>query len=117
MQSVDTVTRASIAAAFRRELGLTCEGSSALVQSILDHMCLALERGENVKIRGFGTFVLLDKAERIGRNPKTGVEHTITPRRVMTFRAGGILKDRIIRADRELAAFEDVRPRMRANQR
>ncbi|HEX2793549.1 MAG TPA: HU family DNA-binding protein, partial [Croceicoccus sp.] len=51
--------------------------------------------GENVKISGFGTFLLRDKGERIGRNPKTGVEVPITPRRVLTFRASQMLKDRV----------------------
>ena len=55
----------------------------------------ALRDGENVKISGFGTFVLRDKAERIGRNPKTGLEVPITPRRVLTFRASQLLKERI----------------------
>ena len=67
-----------------------------MVESILDHISSALERGESVKISGFGTFLLRDKAERIGRNPKTGVEVPITPRRVLTFRASQMLKDRII---------------------
>jgi integration host factor subunit alpha len=58
-------------------------------------MCDALADGENVKISGFGTFLLRDKAERIGRNPKTGVEVPITPRRVLTFRASQMLKDQI----------------------
>ena len=66
-----------------------------MVESILDHMSDALEKGENVKISGFGTFLLRDKAQRIGRNPKTGVEVPITPRRVMTFRASQMLKERI----------------------
>ena len=65
------------------------------VEAILDHMGNALEKGENVKISGFGTFLLRDKAQRIGRNPKTGVEVPITPRRVLTFRASQMLKDRI----------------------
>ena len=55
----------------------------------------ALREGENVKISGFGTFVLRDKAERIGRNPKTGLEVPITPRRVLTFRASQLRKERI----------------------
>jgi len=66
-----------------------------MVESILGHMCEALSRGENVKISGFGTFLLRDKGERVGRNPKTGVEVPITPRRVMTFRASQMLKDRV----------------------
>ena len=67
-----------------------------MVESILEHMSEALERGENVKISGFGTFLLRDKGQRIGRNPKTGIEVPITPRRVMTFRASQMLKDRIV---------------------
>jgi integration host factor subunit alpha len=66
-----------------------------MVEAILQHMSEALSEGENVKISGFGTFLLRDKGERIGRNPKTGVEVPITPRRVMTFRASQMLKDRI----------------------
>lgn len=66
-----------------------------MVEAILQHMCSALSSGENVKISGFGTFLLRDKGERVGRNPKTGVEVPITPRRVMTFRASQMLKDRI----------------------
>lgn len=66
-----------------------------MVEAILGHMSEALAEGENVKISGFGTFLLRDKAERIGRNPKTGVELPITPRRVLTFRASQMLKDRI----------------------
>ena len=58
-------------------------------------MCEALSRGENVKISGFGSFVLRDKGERIGRNPKTGVEVPIAPRRVMTFRASQIMRDKV----------------------
>jgi integration host factor subunit alpha len=54
-----------------------------------------MSSGENVKISGFGTFLLRDKAERVGRNPKTGVEVPITPRRVLTFRASQLLKDKI----------------------
>ena len=64
-----------------------------MVEAILDHMCGALAKGDNVKISGFGSFVLRDKNERIGRNPKTGVEVPITPRRVLTFRASGFLGD------------------------
>ena len=69
-----------------------------MVEGILRHMCIALGEGENVKISGFGTFLLRDKAERIGRNPKTGIEVPITPRRVLTFRASQMLKDRIAAA-------------------
>lgn len=69
-----------------------------MVESILDKMCDALAGGENVKISGFGTFLLRDKAERIGRNPKTGIEVPITPRRVLTFRASQMMRERIAKA-------------------
>jgi integration host factor subunit alpha len=58
-------------------------------------MCHGLAKGSNVKISGFGTFILRDKGQRIGRNPKTGVEVPIAPRRVMTFRASQIMRDRV----------------------
>jgi len=95
MRSVGTLTRADLAESINRRVGLSRVDSLNMVESILGHMCEALSRGENVKISGFGTFLLRDKAERIGRNPKTGVEVPITPRRVMTFRASQMLKERI----------------------
>ena len=95
MSSNETLTRAAIAEAINRQLGLSRAESLAMVETILTHVCDALERGETVKISGFGTFLLRDKAERIGRNPKTGVEVPITPRRVLTFRASQMLKDQI----------------------
>ncbi|MEZ5743844.1 MAG: integration host factor subunit alpha [Sphingomonadaceae bacterium] len=95
MGSSDTLTRAAIADAIHTEIGLSRSESLTMVESIIGHICDALEDGQNVKISGFGTFLLRDKAERIGRNPKTGVEVPITPRRVLTFRASQILKDRI----------------------
>jgi len=76
-------------------MGLSRAESLAMVEAILDHMCDALADGENVKISGFGTFLLRDKKQRVGRNPKTGIEVPITPRRVLTFRASQILKDQI----------------------
>ena len=60
-------------------------------------MCHSLSEGKNVKISGFGSFILRDKGERVGRNPKTGIEVAIAPRRVMTFRASQIMRDRIAR--------------------
>lgn len=95
MRSVGTLTRADLAETINRKMGFSRAESLAMVEAILDHMCDAMAKGENVKISGFGTFVLRDKKQRIGRNPKTGVEVPITPRRVMTFRASQILKDRI----------------------
>ena len=95
MRSNETLTRAAIADAIHRKLGISRAESLAMVESILDHVCDALADGENVKISGFGTFLLRDKGERVGRNPKTGVEVPISPRRVLTFRASQMLKDRI----------------------
>ncbi len=97
MRSVGTLTRADLAEVINRKMGFSRAESLAMVETILDQMCDALERGENVKISGFGTFLLRDKKQRIGRNPKTGVEVPITPRRVLTFRASQILKDRIVK--------------------
>ena len=95
MASVGTLTRADLSDALQREVGLSRADSAKLVEEILDHMCDALARGENVKISGFGTFVLRDKTERMGRNPKTGVEVPIEPRRVLTFRASQTMRDRV----------------------
>ena len=94
-RSVGTLTRADLAETINRKLGFSRAESLDLVESILRHMCSAMQDGENVKISGFGSFVLRDKKERIGRNPKTGVEVPVTPRRVMTFRASQLLKERI----------------------
>lgn len=92
-----TLTRADLADVAHRNLGLSRAESAQFVERILHHMCHALAEGENVKISGFGSFILRDKGQRIGRNPKTGVEVPIAPRRVMTFRASQILRNRIAR--------------------
>ena len=96
--SEGTMTRADLADAVHEAVGLSRAESADMVESVLDHMCDALAGGENVKISGFGSFVLRDKGRRIGRNPKTGVEVPIEPRRVMTFRASQQLRQRIIDA-------------------
>ena len=98
-RSVGTLTRADLAEAINRRMGFSRAESLEMIESILAHMCDGLKRGENVKISGFGSFVLRDKKERIGRNPKTGVEVPITPRRVMTFRASQLLRERIANGD------------------
>lgn len=92
---METLTRAEIADAINRRLGLSRTESLAMVEAILQHMSDALANGQNVKISGFGTFLLRDKNERVGRNPKTGIEVPITPRRVMTFRASQMLRQKI----------------------
>jgi len=93
--AANTLTRADLADAVHRRLGLSRAESASLVERVLHHMCHALSEGANVKVSGFGTFILRDKGQRIGRNPKTGVEVPIAPRRVMTFRASQIMRDRI----------------------
>ena len=98
MAESGTLTRADLAELLHRQIGLSRAQCASLVEKTIEHICGALGEGENVKISGFGTFVLRDKAERIGRNPKSGVEVPIAPRRVLTFRASQALRDRIVRA-------------------
>lgn len=98
MASAGTLTRADLADALHQEIGLSRADSSRMVEDVLTCMCEALARGENVKVSGFGSFVLRDKAQRVGRNPKTGVEVPIAPRRVLTFRASQMVRDRIVEA-------------------
>ncbi|MFZ4745363.1 MAG: integration host factor subunit alpha [Sphingomonas sp.] len=98
MAKIGNLTRADLAESIHRKIGLSRADSSGLVEAILRHMCESLSNGENLKIAGFGTFILRDKTQRIGRNPKTGVEVPIAPRRVLTFRASQIMRDRIVEA-------------------
>lgn len=95
MRSVGTLTRADLADELNRDIGLSRADSARMVELIIERISEALERGENVKISGFGTFLLRDKEERVGRNPKSGVEVPITPRRVLTFRASQPTRERI----------------------
>lgn len=90
-----TITRADLAEAVYEEVGLSRNESADLVESILDIVSDALVDGDNVKISSFGSFAVREKGERIGRNPKTGVEVPIKPRKVLVFRASHVLKDRI----------------------
>ena len=91
-----TLTRADLADVVHRKLGLSRSESASLVERVLHHMCHSLSEGRNVKISGFGTFILRDKGQRVGRNPKTGIEVPIAPRRVLTFRASQMMRDRIV---------------------
>ena len=93
--SAKTLTRSDLSEAVYREVGLSRNESAELVESILRHVSGALVAGETVKISSFGTFSTRDKGQRIGRNPKTGEEVPIEPRRVLVFRPSHILKDRI----------------------
>ena len=90
-----TVTRADLSEAVYQRVGLSRAESANLVEAFLHEVSDTIARGETVKLSSFGSFVVRSKGERIGRNPKTGVEVPITPRRVMTFRASQMLKDRV----------------------
>ncbi len=92
-----TVTRAHLTEAVYQEVGLSRNESAQLVESVLDEITNTLARGEAVKISSFGTYTVRHQAQRIGRNPKTGEEVPILPRRVLVFRASHVLKDRINR--------------------
>ena len=96
MDASGTLTRADLADVVHRKLGLSRAESAGVVERVLHHMCHALSEGANVKVSGFGTFILRDKGQRVGRNPKTGVEVPIAPRRVLTFRASQMMRDRIV---------------------
>jgi integration host factor subunit alpha len=90
-----TVTRAQLSEAVYQEVGLSRNESAQLVESVLKEISEALTRGETVKISSFGSFFVRQKGERIGRNPKTGQEVPIRPRRVLVFRASHVLKNRV----------------------
>jgi integration host factor subunit alpha len=90
-----TVTRADLCEAVYKKTGLSRIESAALVETVLKEITDCLERGETVKFSSFGTFVVRKKGQRIGRNPKTGTEVPISPRRVMAFKPSAILKQRI----------------------
>jgi integration host factor subunit alpha len=90
-----TVTRAQLAEAVYQEVGLSRNDSSELVDVILEDISQALIKDEMVKLSSFGSFQPRSKGERIGRNPKTGTEVPIKPRRVLVFRASHVLKDKI----------------------
>ena len=98
--SDSTLTRMDLAEAVFREVGLSRHESAQLVESVLGHISDALVRGEQVKISSFGTFSVREKNERIGRNPKTGEEVPITPRRVLSFRPSHLMKDRVSAGNR-----------------
>ena len=90
-----TVTRADLCEAVYQKLGLSRAESSELVESVLREISDTLAKGETVKLSSFGSFVVRQKGERVGRNPKTGVEVPITPRRVLVFKPSNVMKARI----------------------
>ena len=89
---MNTVTRAQLAESIYTQVGLSRNESADLLEIVLERISSTLEAGESVKISGFGTFSVRQKGRRIGRNPKTGVEVPILPRRVLVFRPSQVLK-------------------------
>ena len=90
-----TVTRANLTEAVYQEVGLSRNDSAALVERVLDEITTALVRGSSVKLSSFGSFSVRKKGQRVGRNPKTGKEVPILPRRVLVFRPSHVLRGRI----------------------
>lgn len=89
------LTRVDLCEAIYQKIGLSRTESSDIIESVLQEVSAVLVEGGDVKLTSFGTFSVRSKSARIGRNPKTGEEVPITPRRVLSFRASHVLKDRI----------------------
>lgn len=90
-----TITRADLADAVHQQVGLPRQESAQLVEAVLDMVSDTLVSGDSVKLSSFGSFVLRDKNGRVGRNPKTGEEVPIDPRRVLVFKPSQVLKERV----------------------
>jgi integration host factor subunit alpha len=90
-----TLTRADLSNAVYREIGLSLSESTDLVDAVIEEISGALEKEELVKLSSFGTFKVRAKKQRIGRNPKTGIEVPISPRKVLSFNASNILKNKV----------------------
>jgi integration host factor subunit alpha len=96
LNKVKTVTREDIAAAIYESFeGVSRRGAKILVDSVIEEICAAIESGENVKLHGFGNFVLRDKPQRTGRNPRTMAPVAITERRVVSFKASSLFKTKV----------------------
>ena len=96
-----TLTRADLSNAVYREIGLSLSESTDLVDAVIEEISAALETDELVKLSSFGTFKVRHKKQRIGRNPKTGVEVPISPRKVLSFNASNILKNKVNAENKE----------------
>ena len=93
-----TLTRADLAEAVFKKIGLSRTESAQLVEMVLEEVCSTIAKGETVKISSFGSFLVRKKNERVGRNPKTGEEVPISPRQVTVFKPSNVLKERIVNA-------------------
>lgn len=87
-----TLTRADLSNSVYKQIGLSLQECNALVDAVIEEISISLEQGESVKLSSFGTFNIRAKKQRMGRNPKTGVEVPITPRNVLSFNASNLLK-------------------------
>jgi integration host factor subunit alpha len=96
-----TLTRVDLAEAVYRKLGLSRTESADLVETVINAICDSVARGDSVKLSSFGSFIVRDKKERIGRNPKTGEEVPIKPRRVMVFKPSNVLKEAVLHGNSE----------------
>jgi integration host factor subunit alpha len=92
---MNTVTRAHLAETIYTQVGLSRNESADLLETVLERLAVSLQAGNSVKISGFGTFSVRQKGRRVGRNPKTGKEVPILPRRVLVFRPSQVLKARV----------------------
>jgi integration host factor subunit alpha len=99
--SSKTLTRADLSEAVYQKVGLSRTESSELVESVLDEICASVVKGDSVKLSSFGSFLVRYKSERIGRNPKTGVEVPILPRTVMVFKPSNVLKQAVIKGHKK----------------
>tara|TARA_Y200000002_G_scaffold262967_1_gene218333 strand:+ start:76 stop:387 length:312 start_codon:yes stop_codon:yes gene_type:complete len=90
-----TTTRSTLSEAVFKNVGLSRNESASLVDSVFSEILTSLIKGDDVKISSFGTFIVREKKERIGRNPKTGEEVPITARSVVTFRASNVMKSKV----------------------
>ena len=91
------ITRAELAEAVYREVGLSLSESARLLDMVLEEISKALEKGDSVKLSSFGSFTVRNKKMRMGRNPKTGVDVPISPRRILSFHPSHILKNQVNR--------------------
>jgi integration host factor subunit alpha len=90
-----TLTRADLSASVYSKIGLSLQECNSLVDAVIEEICVGLEQGDSVKLSSFGTFSLRHKKQRMGRNPKTGVEVPITSRTVLSFNASNLLKGKV----------------------
>ena len=90
-----TITRVDLYNAVYRKAGVSRSQSQTLVESVFEEIANTLAKGENVKLSGFGSFIVRKKGQRLGRNPKTGVDAPILPRRVLVFKASPVLKQQV----------------------